>query len=113
MADKSKSKKTLVIVESPAKAKKIGGFLGRNYEVRASIGHIRDLPQKAGDVTKELKDAGWNSLGVKVEEDFTPLYIVPSDKKKVIAELKKLLKESDELILATDEDREGRALAGT
>lgn len=110
MADKSKSKKTLVIVESPAKAKKIGGFLGRNYEVRASIGHIRDLPQKAGDVTKELKDAGWNSLGVKVEEDFTPLYIVPSDKKKVIAELKKLLKESDELILATDEDREGESI---
>lgn len=110
MADKTTTKKTLVIVESPAKAKKIGGFLGRNFEVRASVGHIRDLPQKAADVSKDMKEAGWSALGVKVEEDFAPLYLVPTEKKKVVSELKKLLKESDELILATDEDREGESI---
>ncbi|RLS56243.1 MAG: type I DNA topoisomerase [Planctomycetota bacterium] len=110
MSDKSSSKKTLVIVESPAKAKKIGGFLGRNFDVRASVGHIRDLPQKAADVSKEMKEAGWDALGVNVAQDFTPLYIVPSEKKKLISELKKALKEADELILATDEDREGESI---
>ncbi len=110
MADKSKNKKTLVIVESPAKAKKIGGFLGSNYEVRASVGHIRDLPERAADVTKEMKAAGWDATGVNVEQDFAPLYIVPAEKKKVIKELKDLLKEADELILATDEDREGESI---
>ena len=110
MADKSKNKMTLVIVESPAKAKKIGGFLGSNYEVLASVGHIRDLPQKAADVTKEMKELGWTALGVDVEKDFAPLYLVPAEKKKTIAELKRALKGADELILATDEDREGESI---
>ncbi len=110
MSDKSKSKKTLVIVESPAKAKKIGGFLGSNYEVLASVGHIRDLPQKAADVTAEMKALGWTALGVNVEQDFSPLYLVPAEKKKTIAELKRALKGADELILATDEDREGESI---
>ncbi len=110
MSDKSKSKKTLVIVESPAKAKKIGGFLGSNYEVLASVGHIRDLPQKAADVTAEMKALGWTALGVNVEQDFAPLYLVPAEKKKTIAELKRALKGADELILATDEDREGESI---
>ncbi len=101
---------TLVIVESPAKAKKIGGFLGSNYEVLASVGHIRDLPQKAADVTKEMKEMGWTALGVDVEKDFAPLYLVPAEKKKTIAELKRALKGADELILATDEDREGESI---
>ena len=101
---------TLVIVESPAKAKKIGGFLGSNYEVLASVGHIRDLPQKAADVTAEMKALGWTALGVNVEQDFAPLYLVPSEKKKTIAELKRALKGADELILATDEDREGESI---
>jgi DNA topoisomerase I len=110
VSDKSKSKKTLVIVESPAKAKKIGGFLGSNYEVLASVGHIRDLPQKAADVTTEMKALGWTALGVNVEQDFAPLYLVPAEKKKTIAELKRALKGADELILATDEDREGESI---
>ena len=110
VADKSKNKMTLVIVESPAKAKKIGGFLGSNYEVLASVGHIRDLPQKAADVTKEMKEMGWTALGVDVEKDFAPLYLVPAEKKKTIAELKRALKGADELILATDEDREGESI---
>ena len=110
MTDKSKSKKTLVIVESPAKAKKIGGFLGSNYEVLASVGHIRDLPQRAADVTAEMKALGWTALGVNVEQDFAPLYLVPAEKKKTIAELKRALKGADELILATDEDREGESI---
>ncbi len=101
---------TLVIVESPAKAKKIGGFLGSNYEVLASVGHIRDLPQKAADVTAEMKALGWTALGVNVEKDFAPLYLVPAEKKKTIAELKRALKGADELILATDEDREGESI---
>ncbi|MFO1008072.1 MAG: type I DNA topoisomerase [Planctomycetaceae bacterium] len=110
MSDKSKNKKTLVIVESPAKAKKIGGFLGSNYEVRASVGHIRDLPEKAADIPAELKKEGWSTLGVNVQQDFTPLYIVPGDKKPLIKELKGYLKNADELILATDEDREGESI---
>jgi len=110
VADKSKNKKTLVIVESPAKAKKIGGFLGSNYEVRASVGHIRDLPEKAADVTKEMKELGWDAMGVNIQQDFAPLYLVPAEKKKVIKELKDLLKNADELILATDEDREGESI---
>lgn len=110
MADKSKNKMTLVIVESPAKAKKIGGFLGSNYEVLASVGHIRDLPQKAADVTADMKALGWTALGVDVEKDFAPLYLVPAEKKKTIAELKRALKGADELILATDEDREGESI---
>ena len=102
--------KTLVIVESPAKAKKIGGFLGPDYAVRASFGHVRDLPAKAADVPAKFKKESWSSLGVNVEEAFDPLYVVPPDKKKVITELKGLLKDADQLYIATDEDREGEAI---
>ncbi|MBL8867488.1 MAG: DNA topoisomerase I, partial [Planctomycetia bacterium] len=103
-------KKGLVIVESPAKAKKIGGFLGKDYEVRASMGHVRDLPAKAAEVPPEVKKEPWSTLGVNVAADFEPLYIVPPEKKKVVKELKDLLKDAEELILATDEDREGESI---
>ena len=103
-------KKALVIVESPAKAKKIQGFLGSDYEVRASIGHVRDLPAKAAEIPAKFKKESWSNLGVNVESDFDPLYVVPADKKKTVKELKDLLKNADELIIATDEDREGESI---
>ncbi len=106
----SKGKKTLVIVESGTKAKKIGGYLGSNYDVRACVGHVRDLPNGAKDIPEELKKESWSNLGVNVDADFEPLYVVPSEKKKVVADLKKALKDADELILATDEDREGESI---
>ncbi|HEY9392774.1 type I DNA topoisomerase [Nocardioides sp. NPDC006303] len=101
----------LVIVESPAKAQKIGGYLGQGYVVEASVGHIRDLPQSAADTPAKIKDKPWGRFGVDVDNGFTPYYVVPSDKKKQIAKLKSLLKDADELYLATDEDREGEAIA--
>jgi DNA topoisomerase I len=101
----------LVIVESPAKARTIAGYLGRGYVVESSIGHIRDLPQSAADIPAKYKGEPWARLGVNVDEGFTPIYVVPTDKKQQISKLKKLLKESDELFLATDEDREGEAIA--
>ncbi|MEZ6122366.1 MAG: type I DNA topoisomerase [Planctomycetaceae bacterium] len=103
-------KKALVIVESPAKAKKIQGFLGNDYVVRASVGHVRDLPAKAAEVPEKLKKESWSSLGVNVDNDFEPLYVVPAEKKKIVKELKDLLQEADELIVATDEDREGESI---
>jgi DNA topoisomerase I len=102
--------KKLVIVESPAKAKTIGGYLGGEYEVESSIGHIRDLPNRAADVPKEKREK-YGTLGVAIEDDFEPFYVVDPDKKSKLSELKKKLKESDELLLATDEDREGEAIA--
>ena len=101
----------LVIVESPAKARKIGSFLGDEYVVEASVGHIRDLPQRAADIPKEFKQFAWAKEGVNIEEDFAPLYVINPDKKSKVAELKELMKDADELILATDEDREGEAIA--
>ena len=101
----------LVIVESPAKAKTIAGYLGRGYVVESSIGHIRDLPGSAAEVPAKYKGEAWAKLGVNVDRDFEPLYIVNSDKKQQVAKLKKLLAEADELYLATDEDREGEAIA--
>jgi DNA topoisomerase-1 len=101
----------LVIVESPAKARTIAGYLGRGYVVESSIGHIRDLPQSAADIPAKYKGEPWARLGVNVDEEFTPIYVVPNDKKQQITKLKRLLKESDELFLATDEDREGEAIA--
>ena len=101
----------LVIVESPAKARKIGSFLGDEYVVEASVGHIRDLPQRAADIPKEFKKFAWAKEGVNIEEDFAPLYVINPDKKSKVAELKDLMKDADELILATDEDREGEAIA--
>ena len=107
----NKKDKRLVIVESPAKARTIEGYLGAGFVVESSVGHIRDLPERAADIPEEYKKEKWARLGVDVEHDFQPLYIVDPEKKKKVSELKKLLKESDELLLATDEDREGEAIA--
>ncbi|WP_240507043.1 type I DNA topoisomerase [Thermoactinospora rubra] len=101
----------LVIVESPTKAKKIAEYLGRGFTVESSIGHIRDLPERADDIPEKYKGEPWARLGVNVEHDFEPLYIVNPDKKSQVAKLKQLLKDADELYLATDEDREGEAIA--
>ncbi len=101
----------LVIVESPAKARTIAGYLGEGYVVESSIGHVRDLPRRASDIPASYKGEAWARLGVDTENDFKPLYIVPADKKSQITKLKKLLKQADELYLATDEDREGESIA--
>jgi hypothetical protein len=103
--------KTLVIVESPTKAKTLKKFLGSDYVVESSIGHVRDLPANAAEVPAEFKKEAWARLGVDVAHDFKPLYIVQPDKKKKIAELKAALKGVDALLLATDEDREGEAIS--
>ena len=81
------SKRRLVIVESPAKAKKIGSYLGSGYRVMASVGHIRDLPGKAAEIPAEVKKEPWATLGVNVDRDFEPLYVVPAEKKKTVMEL--------------------------
>ncbi len=101
----------LVIVESPTKARKLAGYLGANYVVESSRGHIRDLPRAAADVPAKYKSEPWARLGVNVDQDFEPLYIVSPDKKSTVTELKGLLKDVDELYLATDGDREGEAIA--
>ena len=101
----------LVIVESPKKAQMLGDFLGDGYVVESSIGHIRDLPQSAADTPAKIKDKPWGRLAVDVENGFEPYYVVPRDKKAHISKLKSLLKDADELYLATDEDREGEAIA--
>ncbi|MDH6196419.1 DNA topoisomerase-1 [Mycobacterium frederiksbergense] len=101
----------LVIVESPTKARKIAGYLGSNYVVESSRGHIRDLPRNAADVPTKYKSEPWARLGVNVDDNFEPLYIVSPDKKGTVTELKDLLKGVDELYLATDGDREGEAIA--
>ena len=103
--------KRLVIVESPAKAKTISGYLGPGYVVEASLGHVRDLPRNAADVPLKYKKEPWARLGVDVDNGFTPLYVVSADRKSQIAKLTKLAKEVDEVYLATDEDREGEAIA--
>ena len=103
--------KRLVIVESTTKAKKIAPYLGSNYIVEASVGHIRDLPRGAADVPPKYKKEPWARLGVNVDKNFTPLYVVSPDKKKKVADLKAKLKDVDELLLATDPDREGEAIA--
>ncbi|MDT4987692.1 MAG: topoisomerase, partial [Micromonosporaceae bacterium] len=101
----------LVIVESPAKAKTISGYLGPGYVVEASMGHIRDLPRNAADVPAKYKKEPWARLGVDVDNNFQALYVVSPDRKQQIAKLIKLAKEVDEVFLATDEDREGEAIA--
>ena len=103
--------KPLVIVESPAKAKTIAGFLGGDFLVESSIGHIRDLPRNAADVPPEYKGQAWARLGVDVDNDFKPLYVVAKEKKQQVQKLKALLKDASELYLATDEDREGESIA--
>ncbi|WP_020669716.1 type I DNA topoisomerase [Amycolatopsis nigrescens] len=104
-------RRRLVIVESPTKARKIAPYLGGNYVVESSRGHIRDLPRGAADVPAKYKGQPWARLGVDVDNDFEPLYIVTPDKKATVTELKNLLKDVDELYLATDPDREGEAIA--
>jgi len=113
MAKKSvkKTGKSLVIVESPAKARTIGKFLGKDFTVEASIGHVRDLPQGAKQVPAKYKGESWAHLGVNVDDQFKPIYIVPPGKTKQINKLKDLLKDSSALYLATDEDREGEAIS--
>jgi DNA topoisomerase-1 len=101
----------LVIVESPTKARKLAGYLGANYIVESSRGHIRDLPRAAADVPAKYKSEPWARLGVNVDADFEPLYIISPEKKSTVTELKGLLKDVDELYLATDGDREGEAIA--
>ncbi|HEY1642787.1 MAG TPA: type I DNA topoisomerase [Streptosporangiaceae bacterium] len=101
----------LVIVESPSKARTIAGFLGDGYVVESSIGHIRDMPDRAAEIPTKYRKEPWARLGVNVDHDFEPLYVVNSDKKQQVSKLKSLLKDADELLLATDEDREGEAIA--
>ncbi|HET6793823.1 MAG TPA: DNA topoisomerase, partial [Acidimicrobiales bacterium] len=103
--------KPLVIVESPAKARTIAGFLGGDYVVESSIGHIRDLPRSAADIPPAYKGEAWARLGVDPDNDFKPLYVVAKEKKAQVAKLKSLLKDASELYLATDEDREGESIA--
>ncbi len=102
---------TLVIVESPAKAKKIAGYLGPGYTVMASVGHVRDLASKASDLPESERKKPWAKYAVDVDDRFQPFYVVHDSKKKTIADLKKALKDADELLLATDEDREGEAIS--
>src|SRR5687767_3903012 len=103
--------KPLVIVESPAKAKTLGRFLGSKYRVEASYGHIRDLPESAAEVPKEIKAKDWGRMGVDVDSNFQPYYVVPGDKKKQVAHLKDALKGASEVLLATDPDREGESIS--
>jgi DNA topoisomerase-1 len=98
-------------VESPAKARTIAGYLGKDYVVESSIGHIRDMPGSAADIPDRLKKEPWARLGVNIDADFEPLYVVNADKRQQVSKLKQLLKDADELLLATDEDREGEAIA--
>jgi len=103
--------KALVIVESVAKATRIQGMLGKDYIVKPSIGHIRDLPQSAADIPADVKKEKWARLGINVNDHFKPVYVVSSDRKKIVSELKAALKEVEEVYLASDEDREGEAIA--
>ena len=102
--------KPLVIVESPAKAKTIAGYLGSDYTVKASVGHIRDLPRSKDEVPDTKKETHGRLAGIDPDDHFDACYVVPANKKKVVAELKLALKGADTLILATDEDREGEAI---
>src|ERR687891_501336 len=103
--------KPLVIVESPAKARTLARFLGKDYRVEASYGHVRDLPESAADVPKEIKSKSWGRLGVDTDGEFTPYYVVTADKKKYVQHLKEALKDASEVILATDPDREGESIS--
>jgi DNA topoisomerase-1 len=103
--------KSLVIVESPTKAKTIRKFLPSNYDVQASMGHVRDLPQSATEIPAKYKGEAWSRLGVNVEKDFEPLYVTPKGKGKILTELRQKLKDADTVYLATDEDREGESIA--
>ncbi len=108
---KSADSKKLVVVESPTKAKTIRKFLGKEYIVESCMGHVRDLPQSAKDIPEKYKKQKWANLGVNVDEDFDPIYCVPKSKTRIVKTLKDKLAEVDELILATDEDREGESIS--
>lgn len=108
---KSSSEKKLVIVESPTKAKTIRKFLGREYTVQSCMGHIRDLPESAKAIPEKYKKEPWAHLGVNVDDEFDPIYCIPKKKEKVVSDLKKALSDASELILATDEDREGESIS--
>jgi len=111
MSKKSLAGKTLVIVESPTKAKTIRKFLGKEFIVESCMGHVRDLPQSAKDIPEKVKKQKWASLGVDVDHDFEPVYCVPKNKLKIVKELKEKLSEASTLYLATDEDREGESIS--
>lgn len=110
-APRSAGGKSLVIVESPAKARTISGFLGRDFVIEASIGHVRDLPQGAKQIPAQYKKEDWAYLGVNVHDNFSPVYIVPPGKTEQVRKLRTLVKDAKELYLATDEDREGEAIS--
>jgi len=110
-AGKNVAGRALVIVESPAKARTIGKFLGKDYVIEASIGHVRDLPEGAKQIPAQYKGEAWSRLGVNVDDQFKPIYVVPPEKTEQVRKLKGLLKEARELYLATDEDREGEAIS--
>ncbi|MDH4248196.1 MAG: type I DNA topoisomerase, partial [Deltaproteobacteria bacterium] len=103
--------KSLVIVESPTKARTIARFLGEDYVVESSIGHIRDLPSSAEEIPEGVKGQPWTRLGINIEDDFHPLYVIPGNKKEQVRRLKTLLKGADQIYLATDEDREGESIS--
>src|SRR3954464_7214446 len=103
--------KTLVIVESPTKAKTLGRFLGDRYQVESSYGHVRDLPESASQVPEEIRKKKWGRLGVDTEGDFKPYYVVPDDKRQRVNELKVALKGATQLMLAPDPDREGESIS--
>ncbi|NBV26856.1 MAG: toprim domain-containing protein, partial [Actinobacteria bacterium] len=103
--------RALVIVESVAKATRIQAMLGKDFIVKPSVGHIRDLPESAADIPASVKGEKWARLGINVNDHFKPVYVVSSGRKKIVSELKAALKEVEELYLATDEDREGEAIA--
>src|SRR3954449_1430169 len=103
--------KTLVIVESPTKARTLERFLGDRYSVKSSFGHVRDLPDSASEVPEEIKKKKWGRIGVDTEGDFKPYYVVPDDKRKNVADLRAALKSASEVMLATDPDREGESIS--
>src|ERR1700716_791569 len=103
--------KTLVIVESPTKARSIERFLGDDFEVKASYGHVRDLPESASQVPEEIRKKKWGRLGVDTDGDFTPYYVIPNDKKKYVQALRVALKGASQVLLATDPDREGESIS--
>jgi len=109
--NQTKNLKRLVIVESPTKARTIRKFLPTNsFTIEASMGHVRDLPAKAAEIPKKYKEHKWSQLGVDIENDFKPIYIISSGKRKTVNKLKSALKDADELYIATDEDREGESI---
>ena len=110
MNPEGSSRKRLVVVESPTKARTIRNFLPKSYRVEACMGHVRDLPSSASEIPASVKSESWATLGVNVEAGYEPVYIVPKEKKKVVRDLKQALKDADELLLATDEDREGESI---